>query len=100
MLRGIEMQQKPAGEDNKVTSMSLERETANELPDSLGKGLVEEFGCYPKTPCQWQETGEGKISSVAVGQGWQHCEQLYLPGENAREMHLENLPGFFWEKCG
>lgn len=52
MLRGIEMQQKPAGEDNKVTSMSLERETANELPDSLGKGLVEEFGCYPKTPCQ------------------------------------------------
>lgn len=51
MLCGTEMQQRPGREDNKVTSMCLEGEAANESPDSLGRGLVEEFGCYPKTPC-------------------------------------------------
>lgn len=69
MFCDTEMQQRPGREDSKVTSMCLEGETANESPDSLGKGLVEEFGCYPKTARWRQETGEGKISSVAVRQG-------------------------------
>lgn len=77
---GIEMHWKPGGQDDKVTSMSLERETADELPDSLEKGLVEEFGCCPRTACCCHETGEGEISCVAVEQGQQQCKQLYLPG--------------------
>lgn len=51
---GIEVQQRLGGGDHKVICVSLEREAAKDSPDSLRRGLVEEFGCYPKTSCQYR----------------------------------------------
>jgi len=49
MLHGTERQQRSGGENNKVSSVSLERETVNELPDSLGRGFA---GGLWVLPCQ------------------------------------------------
>lgn len=52
-LCGIEVQQRLGqGEDDKVTSVSLEREAAKDSLDSLREGLVKEFRCYLKNSCR------------------------------------------------
>lgn len=78
------------GGDDKVTFVSLEREAAKDSPDSL---RVPEGGGVGMLSQNWfQETSDGHIASMAVGQGQQHCcKQLYLPGAQCFRKYSQAL---------